>query len=150
LAKCAARLGQTAAVIAIGLSVVDQVFRGEDLGQVWHLVPHRLCLLEVWTPFHRTFGARGEALRSAATARLTGAARVKKLFVWPGTAAAGDVLDGFIQSVDPPSCGHGAVLVRNPLGVAKVGRTIRAQHSAGGHHPGHLILPGLDLLLRDK
>ncbi len=55
--KGSACLGQSAAVITVGLSVGDEVFVGKNLGQIRHLVPHRLCFLEIGTLFHITFCA---------------------------------------------------------------------------------------------
>ena len=139
-AKCATCLCQTTAVIAVGLSVDDEVLAGQGFGYVWHFIPHRLCPLEIGTQFRRTFGACSKTLRSAAAACLTVAAGVKELVIWPQTAATGNVLEGFIQPVDSPPCGRGALLVCYPLGVAKVSRTIRAQNSACGHHRPRMLL----------
>jgi hypothetical protein len=83
-----------------------------------------LCFFEIGTPLHWTFGARIETLRAATQARLAGAAGVEHLVVWCETAAARDILDGFVQSVDPLPCRRGALLMRNALYVAKVSRTI--------------------------
>jgi hypothetical protein len=139
-AKCATCLGQTTAVIAVGLSVDDEVLAGQGFGYVWHFIPHRLCPLEIWTPFHRTFGTCSEALRSAAATCLTVAASVKELVVWPQTATTGDVLGSFIQPVNSPPCGRGALLVCYPLGVTKVSRAIRAHNPARGHHGPRMLL----------
>jgi hypothetical protein len=83
-----------------------------------------LSLFEIGTPLYWTFGARTETLRAATVACLAGATGVEQLVVWSKTTATGDVLDGFVQSVDPLPCRHGALLMRNALDVAKVSRTI--------------------------
>jgi hypothetical protein len=79
---------------------------------------------EIKTPLYWTFGARTETLRAATEACLAGATGVEHLVVWCETTATRDILDGFVQSVDPLPRRHGALLMRSALDVAKVSRTI--------------------------
>jgi len=142
LAKNTARFCQPAPVTTVREGVVIEILSRKGFAYFWHTIPHRLSLFQVWARFHRAFGTCGEAFGLTTAACLTRAAGMKQLLVGSQAPATRDILGPFVQTVDPLPCIRGALLVCNSLSLASEGRAIRAEHSASGHHFGHLCCLG--------
>ena len=138
--ECSTRPGQTLAVVAVRLGVGNEIFARQIPRQVRHFIPHRLRLFQIRTVLHRTFSAGLESLGLAAAARFALEAGVKQFVVRPETSATGNVHRKLIEPVDPLPCGHRALLMCQPLGLAMVSRTIGTQYAARRDHLRHVAL----------
>jgi len=135
---------------AVGPSISDEVFVGQNLYKAGNSVPYRLRLREVWTRAHAALGTGGKTLGAAAAAGLAPSAGMKELLVRAETATTADVHETFIQPVDPLPCRRGALLVLDSSGVAMIGGTIGAHDTARRYHSGSVVCPGLALLAQES